>query len=70
MPVAIPAPHRLMPIERLIPYARNPRTHTDEQVAQIAASMVDQSGRHARGGAGRCLPKMRRTVRDMGGGWL
>jgi ParB-like chromosome segregation protein Spo0J len=27
------------PIERLIPYARNPRTHTPEQVAQIAASM-------------------------------
>ena len=27
------------PIERLIPYARNARTHTDEQVAQIAASI-------------------------------
>jgi hypothetical protein len=26
------------PIERLIPFARNPRTHTEEQVAQIAAS--------------------------------
>lgn len=29
------------PLERLIPFARNPRTHTDEQVAQIAASMVE-----------------------------
>lgn len=27
------------PIEALIPYARNSRTHSDEQVAQIAASM-------------------------------
>jgi len=27
------------PIERLIPYARNARTHTDEQVAQVAASI-------------------------------
>ena len=26
-------------IETLIPYARNARTHSDEQVAQIAASM-------------------------------
>ena len=29
------------PVERLIPFARNPRTHTDEQVAEIAASMVE-----------------------------
>ena len=28
-------------IEDLIPYARNPRTHTPEQVAQIAASIVE-----------------------------
>ena len=27
------------PIEALIPYARNSRTHSDEQIAQIAASM-------------------------------
>ena len=26
-------------VEELIPYARNARTHTDEQVAQVAASM-------------------------------
>jgi len=31
----------LWPIDRLIPYARNPRTHADEQVAQIAASIVE-----------------------------
>ena len=29
----------LQPIEALIPYARNSRTHSDEQVAQIAASI-------------------------------
>jgi DNA modification methylase len=28
------------PIEKLIPYARNPRTHSDAQVAQIAASIA------------------------------
>ncbi|CAG2149375.1 Modification methylase PvuII [Ralstonia mannitolilytica] len=28
-------------VEALIPYARNPRTHTDEQVAKIAASIVE-----------------------------
>jgi ParB-like chromosome segregation protein Spo0J len=27
------------PVEKLIPYSRNPRTHSDEQVAQIAASI-------------------------------
>ena len=27
------------PIEVLIPYARNPRTHSDEQVSHIAASV-------------------------------
>ena len=28
-------------IERLIPYARNPRTHSDAQIAQIAASIAE-----------------------------
>src|ERR1700694_5486416 len=27
-------------LEKLIPYARNPRTHSDAQVAQIAASIA------------------------------
>jgi ParB-like chromosome segregation protein Spo0J len=27
-------------IDRLIPYARNPRTHSDAQISQIAASIV------------------------------
>ena len=31
----------LWPIDRLIPYARNSRTHSDEQVAQVAASIVE-----------------------------
>ena len=28
-----------LPIERLIPYARNSRTHSDAQIAQVAASI-------------------------------
>jgi DNA modification methylase len=31
----------LWPLDRLIPYARNARTHSDAQVAQIAASIVE-----------------------------
>ncbi len=29
------------PLDRLIPYARNARTHRDDQVAQIAASIIE-----------------------------
>lgn len=29
------------PVEALLPYARNPRTHTDAQIAKIAASIVE-----------------------------
>ena len=29
------------PVDRLIPYARNARTHSDQQVAQIAASIAE-----------------------------
>jgi hypothetical protein len=28
-------------IEKLIPYARNPRTHSDAQIVQIAASIAE-----------------------------
>jgi len=37
------APERIefWPLERLSAYPRNPRTHSDEQVAQIAASIVE-----------------------------
>jgi ParB-like chromosome segregation protein Spo0J len=31
----------LWPIEKLRPYERNPRTHSEAQVDQIAASMVE-----------------------------
>jgi DNA modification methylase len=31
----------IWPIEKLIPYARNPRTHPDAQVAQLAASIAE-----------------------------
>ena len=29
----------MLPVAALVPYARNSRTHSDQQVAQIAASM-------------------------------
>jgi DNA modification methylase len=32
---------RMAPVESLVPYARNARTHSDEQVAQIAASIKE-----------------------------
>ena len=32
---------QIWPIDKLIPYARNARTHTDEQVAQVAASIIE-----------------------------
>jgi DNA modification methylase len=31
----------MWPITRLLPYDRNPRTHTEEQISQIAASIVE-----------------------------
>jgi DNA modification methylase len=31
----------LWPLERLVPYQRNPRTHSEEQVTQIAASIAE-----------------------------
>src|SRR5574344_1803672 len=31
----------LWPLDRLVPYDRNPRTHSEEQIAQIAASIVE-----------------------------
>jgi hypothetical protein len=39
--VAVADRIELWPIERLRPYERNPRTHSDAQVDQIAASMVE-----------------------------
>ena len=37
---------RMTPVDNLIPYARNARTHSDEQVAQIAASISAVSYTH------------------------
>ena len=37
----IPSAIERWPLDRLIPYARNARTHSDDQVAQIAASMLE-----------------------------
>ena len=31
----------IWPVDRLIPYARNPRTHSKAQIAQIAASILE-----------------------------
>jgi DNA modification methylase len=40
-PPAMPQHIAMWPIGRLIPYARNPRTHSESQVAQIAASIAE-----------------------------
>ena len=29
------------PVDRLVPYAQNPRTHTAEQVAQVAGPIAE-----------------------------
>jgi ParB-like chromosome segregation protein Spo0J len=34
-------PYKTAPVAALVPYARNARTHSDTQVAQIAASIVE-----------------------------
>ncbi len=34
-------PYKLAPLDILIPYANNARTHSDAQVAKIAASIVE-----------------------------
>jgi ParB-like chromosome segregation protein Spo0J len=39
--VALAERIQLWPIEKLRPYERNPRTHNEAQVDQIAASMVE-----------------------------
>jgi hypothetical protein len=39
--VALAERIELWPINRLRPYERNPRTHREAQVDQIAASMVE-----------------------------
>lgn len=41
MPPRLPATVEHWPIDRLRHYGRNPRTHSEEQVAQIAASIVE-----------------------------
>jgi DNA methylase/ParB/Sulfiredoxin domain len=41
MPPRLPDTVEHWPLDRLIPYARNARTHDEEQVVQIAASIVE-----------------------------
>ena len=41
MPPRLPDAVEHIPLARLIPYARNARTHDDDQVAKIAASIVE-----------------------------
>src|SRR5260370_6360056 len=40
-PLALAQRIELWPLDRLVPYARNARTHSDAQIAQIAASIVE-----------------------------
>ena len=41
--MTVPSPQRIerWPLDRLIPHARNARTHSDAQVAQIAGSIAE-----------------------------
>jgi len=41
MPPRLPDSVEHWPLDRLRPYGRNPRTHSDEQIAQIAASIIE-----------------------------
>ncbi len=41
MTPTMPKRIEIWPIERLVPYAKNARTHSDEQIAQIAASILE-----------------------------
>ncbi|MGZ9059748.1 MAG: ParB/Srx family N-terminal domain-containing protein, partial [Burkholderiaceae bacterium] len=41
MPPRLPDAVEHLPLARLIPYVRNARTHDDDQVAKIAASIVE-----------------------------
>ena len=41
VPPAMARQIELWPVERLVPYARNARTHSDDQIAQIAASIFE-----------------------------
>ena len=34
-------PVRLCPVEQLVPYQKNARTHSKDQIAQIAASIQE-----------------------------
>lgn len=40
-PVKLPGKLEHWPIDRLRPYERNPRTHSEEQVTKIAASLLE-----------------------------
>ena len=40
-PPAMASRIEMWPLERLVPYAKNARTHSDAQIAQIAASMLE-----------------------------
>ncbi len=31
----------MLPVDRLVPYIRNARTHSEDQIAQIAASIAE-----------------------------
>jgi hypothetical protein len=58
------APDRIeqWPVERLAPSSRNPRTHSAEQVAQIAASIVEFGWSSPILAAGRPLAPRRASI--------
>ena len=48
---AMPRRIEIWPTDRLVPYAKNARTHSPEQVAQIAATLKDLVKRLPKGKA-------------------
>jgi hypothetical protein len=73
MTMSFAGPVELWPLDRLIPHARNARTHSDTQVAQIAGSIavfvfvnpaiVGDGGMNATGGGGGGGPSQKGIVR-------
>ena len=56
----------LWPIDRLRPYERNPRTHSEAQLDQIAASMVEFGWTNPVAGGGGLQPHPLLTVSGLG----
>src|SRR5690348_18424591 len=59
--IASSARNKRWPIDRLIPYAKNSRTHSEAQIAQLAASMKKSETGH---GTQKPVECMRRPIEN------